>query len=134
MAANGQKGDNKSIKFLDCIYTNPTSLGNKISELESLLVVKKMPHLVFVTETWFGSGSAAALSRYSLHKRDRVDKRGGGVAIYFRDDLSVVVVTDEKINDGGVEQLWRLVLVGDERILVGCIYRPREDEVSDRKS
>ena len=64
-----------------------------------------------------------------IYRRDRDKKSGGGVAIYVRDDLFSSEVADEILRNQFekliFEQVWCTVQVGKERILLGCIYRPK---------
>jgi hypothetical protein len=76
-----------------------------------------------VAETWFTPEYAPGLVGYDLHRWDR-PTRGGGVAIYVRDDLVSIKVSNEALKGGLVEQVWCGVTVGSDRILVGCVYRP----------
>ena len=118
-------GSNKSQtpSFINCIYTNATSLNNKMSELETRLSLMSFPHLVFVAETWFGPQSAPGLKGYVLHRCDR-KTRGGGVAIYIRDDVESFLVSVEALSNCEIEQVWCGLTFGSDCLLVGCIYRP----------
>ena len=111
------------VNYLNCLFTNATSLNNKLHELEARISSLLRPHLVLIAETWFGSQSAPGIQGYSLYRKDR-PTRGGGVAIYVRSELVVVEVVDDALCSDGVEQVWCGVSVGKDRILVGCIYRP----------
>ena len=48
----------------------------------------------------------------------------GGVCIYKRDDLCSVEVDDPKLNRNEIEQVWCEIGAGNEKVLLGCIYRP----------
>lgn len=53
-------------------------------------------HVVAVSETWLQEDTldaAVALPGYNLVRRDRCGKRGGGVAIYVREELTVRVLS-----------------------------------------
>jgi hypothetical protein len=67
--------------------------------------------------------SVVNVSNYNLFRRDR-SSTGGGVCIYVRADILASEVNDEFLNDSGVEQVWAEIKAGDEKILVGCMYRP----------
>jgi hypothetical protein len=119
--------------FLNCVYTNATSLGNKINELEARLIQMGRPHLVGVAETWFSKSSAPQLSGYVLYQKDR-EGRGGGVCIYVRNDLDSMEVIDLQLRKDLVEQIWCGIKIGSDRILAGCIYRkPDSNELSNRE-
>jgi hypothetical protein len=125
-AGSGSTGEFES-SFINCIYTNSTSLNNKIGELEAFLSLESFPHLVLIAETWFDESSLPELKNYTLHRRDR-GSRGGGVAIYARSDLVSVEVLENSLKNDDVEQIWCGIKVGLERILVGCLYRPPRKE------
>ena len=63
-----------------------TTIRNEMSQLDN-------PHLVCVTETWFGNNSAPHIKGYHLHSRCR-GRRGVGVCIYVRDDICSMEVMD----------------------------------------
>ena len=43
----------KVVSFLNCFYTNPTSLNNKMSELQVNLELEDYSYLVFIKEACF---------------------------------------------------------------------------------
>ncbi len=119
---------------LRCYYTNPTSLNSeKLTELTILTQLDKSPHIIFIAETWFSDKTLTSISDgnspsdYTLYNRDRGEK-GGGVAIYVRNELDSCEVADESLRiqlcNQDIEQVWCVVKVESESILVGCVYRP----------
>ena len=70
------------IRDLVCFYSNPTSLGNKIEDLESI-VYEHDPDIMFFCETWFSDGTVIQVTDYSCFFRNRLDK-GGGVCKYIK--------------------------------------------------
>lgn len=76
-------GKKKEIKELKVLYTNATSLENKMEEFKAICELSK-PSVVGITETWFRSSSIVAMDGYKVYRRDRNDgRRGGGVALYI---------------------------------------------------
>ena len=63
------------------VYTNATSLENKLNELKLICEMDK-PHIFAVTETWFRSTSLSNMDGYNVYRKDRLDGKGGGVALY----------------------------------------------------
>ena len=64
---------------------NARSLFNKMDEL-SPLVASMQPSILAVCETWASPhdpDSFYDIPNYSLHRHDRTDTRGGGVAVYI---------------------------------------------------
>ncbi|XP_068521397.1 uncharacterized protein [Anas acuta] len=111
----------KAMAQLKCIYTNARSMGNKQEDLEAI-VQQAGYDLVAITETG-----------YKLFRRDRKNRRGGGVALYIRESFDVVEL--EAGNDK-VESL--SVRIGGKAnkasVLVGVCYRPpNQDEETDEE-
>jgi len=125
----------RSTAQLKCVYTNARSMGNKQEELEAI-VQQDGYDLVAITETWWDSSRDwhAVMDGYRLFRKDRPTRRGGGVALFVREQLGCIELglrADEK----GVESLWVRIKgqahTGD--IMVGVYYRPphQEEEVDE---
>ena len=127
-----------TIKSLNCLHMNPTSLVNKWDEFNSLINCSNFPHIILISETWFNQSSLTQLNNYSLYSRNRETVRGGGVAIYIRNDLKSYEVNDSALSNPNCEQIWCHLSVGKDSVLIGCIYRPpfssRETNVDIIKS
>jgi Reverse transcriptase (RNA-dependent DNA polymerase)/Endonuclease-reverse transcriptase len=113
-----------NLTALKCWYTNATSLNNKFDEFKASLAYHSHPHLLFITETWFNDESLTKLSNYSLFKRDRQGKAGGGVALYVKNNLKAVEITCRPFSNQSCEQIWCELIGPSEKVIVGCIYRP----------
>ena len=109
---------NSSSTHLKCLYTNATSLNNKINEL-ILDIIHHDVSVVFISETWWSDTSAV----FNLFRNDR-DSRGGGVCIYIRNSLKSYIIDVELLCSNLIEQIWCIVDFGSEKIICGCIYRP----------
>ena len=70
--------------FLSCWYTNATSLNNKFNDL-LLEIDSRKPQIIMICETWWTEASTTNIKGYTLFRRDRIGKRGGGVCIYVND-------------------------------------------------
>ncbi len=105
-----------------CMYTNATSLNtSKLNELATICE-NESHHLLFITETWWKSKSTVNLPNYTVYRKDRQSRSGGGVAIYVRKDLISCEI--ELVRNTESEQLWVQLHIANEKILLGCIYRP----------
>ena len=66
-----------------CVSFNARSLNNKLLELHRLLADR--PSVVSITETWLKPDTPDNLltdsGNYSVYRRDRLDRRGGGVCM-----------------------------------------------------
>ncbi|XP_047142969.1 uncharacterized protein LOC124817187 [Hydra vulgaris] len=109
---------------------NPCSLNNEkrqelFARLSALHKLSR-PHVIFFAETWFTDLSDVAVPGYQPHRKDR-DNRGGGVAIYTRDDIIVSEVSSTQLNSTSIEQIWRKIKLGQESFLLGCLYRLHDE-------
>jgi len=125
----------RSTAQLKCFFTNACSMGNKQEELEAI-VQQENYDLVPITETWWDSSHDwhAVMDGYRLFRKDRPTRRGGGVALYVREQLECIELGLEA-NEEQVESLWVRIKgqahKGD--ITVGVYYRPpdQEEEVDE---
>ena len=118
-----------------CLYFNARSLVNKIKELE-LLVKSENADIIGVTETWLNTNildSEMSMEGYSLLRKDRSDnRRGGGVALYIRNDINFIYC-EHLIETEFPESLFCSIICDKERTLIGVCYRPPNSlAVSDR--
>ena len=60
---------------------------------------------------------------YTLFHRDREGRRGGGIALYVRNNLNSYINTTIK-TDRNTESLWIDVITGGKKFVVGLVYRP----------
>ena len=70
------------ISDLVCFYSNPTSLGNKIEDLESI-VYEHDPDIIFFCETWFSDGTVIQVTDYSCFYRNRLRTRQRRWSMYI---------------------------------------------------
>ena len=116
------------------ININARSLNiEKVDELQ-VIVEEYDIALACVTETWFRDymdDDSLAIEDFSLERKDRFDRRGGGVACYVRNDLVYIRLRD--LEDEELEVLW--IKVMPKRlprkfscILVGCLYYTHQTE------
>ena len=64
-----------------------------------------------------------SLPGYSLFRRDRVKRKGGGVAIYVRNDLHATESSVCEIKRD-IELLWVSFEYGTRRCYIGALYHP----------
>ena len=76
--------------FLICLLFNARSICNKVHELYQILCESKYD-FIFITESWLNeniTNSFLLLNYgYSIFRKDRIGKKGGGVAVVFRNSL-----------------------------------------------
>jgi len=73
---------------LKYLYTNARSTGNKQEELEAI-IQQDSYDLVTITETWWDNSHDwhAVMDGYTLFRKERPRRRGGGVALYVKEQL-----------------------------------------------
>ncbi|XP_004211377.1 uncharacterized protein LOC101235138 [Hydra vulgaris] len=125
--------DPTTIDFSDILYywaNNPCSLNKDkhnelVARLANIRDPSLLPHDIWFTETWFTNDSDTSIAGYQLHRKDRID-RGGGVAIYIKDSVVAEETNVVELNSPEIEQIWQMIKIGEDVILIGCIYRPRD--------
>ena len=75
-----RKVDLSRQKYLNCFYTNATSMNNKFDELINEIHANKS-QVIMVCETWWTDQSATNIVGFNLFRKDREFSRGGGVCI-----------------------------------------------------
>ncbi|GAB0206526.1 hypothetical protein GRJ2_003118200 [Grus japonensis] len=110
-------------------------MGNKQEELEAS-VQSQGQDLIAIAETWWDSSHDwnAVMDGYVLFRKDRPARRGGGVALYVREQLECIELC-LGMDEERVESLWVRMKgqanMGDT--VVGDYYRPpdQEEEVDE---
>ena len=103
---------------------NARSLCNKL-HLFSSYVSEFCPDFITITETWgheLLSNSIFELENYTLFRKDRINRRGGGVMIYVH--TRFVATACDSLTDPLVEALFCEVSIGRCTLLLGVVYRP----------
>ena len=121
----GKLNDITYTRGLKMLHLNIRSLVGKVDELRSIFTFTKSTiHLLTLSETWLSADtldSEIEISGYNVYRRDRKTK-GGGVAVYIRNDICAVR-TDLESSD--VEALWlQVFLPKSHSFLIGTFYRP----------
>lgn len=117
-----KKGRHNSLNFL-CL--NARSIKNKFLELEAIIKTGGYD-IVGITETWLGDedGEEYNIEGYNLIRKDRSSKRGGGVAVYVKENLNVQEVpqSDQCMSS---EDIWiKVIGEHEEGLNIGVCYRP----------
>ncbi|PKU36576.1 mitochondrial fission process protein 1 [Limosa lapponica baueri] len=100
-------------------------MGNKQEELEAI-VRHESYDVVAITETWWDKSNdwSAAMEGYKLFRRDRQGRRGGGVALYVREDYECVELTEGNGSVYGrtLSMMKTLAIARDSLSLQLCFY------------
>ena len=78
------------------------------------------------SETWFTEDSCPIIPGFTLYRKDRLKRIGGGVCIYINSRFNSYLFSEKELGivNPAVETIWCVVKVGGESVLVGCVYRP----------
>uniref|UniRef100_A0A8C5PPB0 Reverse transcriptase domain-containing protein n=1 Tax=Leptobrachium leishanense TaxID=445787 RepID=A0A8C5PPB0_9ANUR len=98
-----------------------------MGELEVIAYTKQYD-IIGITETWWDETHdwAVNLNGYTLFRKDRKHKKGGGVCLYVNQDLKPNI-TQLESDEGNVESLWVNISLGNKQgsqLLVGICYKP----------
>ena len=120
-------------KIVSFLTLNARSLFNKIEELHTVIKTFN-PVFISVQETWCTPKEPDSLYRipnYTLHRRDRQDRPGGGVCIYVNDELVSAACRRTDLESSN-EDLWiKLTITALSSPLMVCTsYRPPNSAIS----
>jgi len=106
-----RKQDIRSGKKNICVprmfLCNPRSLVNKVDEFQVTLTHHTVD-IGVVSETWMSDSlpsSAIGLDGFNLYSRHRTNRRGGGVAVYVKDQIPSRQLTEYAVPEN-VEAVW----------------------------
>ena len=66
---------------------NARSVLSNFVEFKRCVSVKK-PHIICLTETWLDVHSKFKLEGYTIFRKDRPDRRGGGIAVLVKNTIN----------------------------------------------
>jgi exonuclease III len=110
---------------------NSTSLIKPAALQQLACVINQFNIAVaIITETWFSSQHPDALLQidgYQLYRRDRTGKKGGGVAIFVRNDINSNILSfSHEQGNTLVEVLWiRCNFLDMTYYIAGCYHPPK---------
>ena len=117
---------NKSSNSLRCLLFNARSLRNKVLDLKTLLLEEHFP-VIAITETWLDAGFMdfeLGLKDYSIHRRDRQDRRGGGVLLAVHRNLISIRRRRDLETDRTEIAMVEICQKSKDNVLFGVCYRP----------
>lgn len=111
---------------------------SKFNEFKSCFQDGKVD-LICLTETWLTndiSDGTIGLDGFKLLRNDRIYGRGGGIGLYFRDNLGckTVSASDLSVRSGNActtEFLFVEISSGANKFLIGIFYNPPRVDCSD---
>ena len=88
--ATTRESVNKDFNNCSLLYFNARSLSNKLDMLNAIIKTD-FYNFIFISETWLKewhkTPTLLDTEHYSMYRRDRTGKRGGGVAILVKKSL-----------------------------------------------
>jgi ribonucleases P/MRP protein subunit RPP40 len=101
-----------------------------------MYVEDECPEIIGITETWLNKDiqdSEIHLSNYTMYRRDRTDRIGGGVLIYVKNKIKSILREDLS-NSAFQESIWCEIMIERQKILIGVCYRsPSSTETNDKE-
>ena len=119
---------NDSLNF-SLIHSNARSLKTNFENIKSyLLNLGKKNHIIAISESWFDEKideNEYKLDKYDMLYTNRLDKRGGGVVIYVRQNLKFVQRNELCTTISNVLECVTLELLfeNDKNVIISCVYR-----------
>ena len=92
---------------LRCLYFNATSIGSghKWRQFRRFVAAESYRQVIGIAETWFNYKSLKNIKNYTLFNKDREEIKGGGVALYTRNDLRAYFPKEKKLMETKSEQV-----------------------------
>jgi len=120
------KSDQPSKTKLLFYYTNARSIRNKLDDFK-LELIEKEPDIVGITETWLSDNDSNHILDdigYEVIRRDRVDRKGGGVLLMIKSGIPYETDnTMAGLVGHHFESVWCSVKLGNYQLKVGVCYR-----------
>ncbi|XP_069941667.1 uncharacterized protein [Cherax quadricarinatus] len=115
-------------KHMMVFYANSRSARNKINELRLVACAGNFD-IIALTETWYDLKSRdmtaeCNIQGFKLFNVDRCNGKGGGVALYVRENINCCIKKGIKIDGAVTESVWVEFVEGQEKLILGVIYRP----------
>ena len=99
--------------------------------MQALLLEDYFP-VIAITETWLDSSFMdfeLGLNDYCVHRKDRQDRRGGGVLLAVHTDLISIRRRDLEYNDNIETVMVEICQKSKDNVLFGVCYRPPSADV-----
>ncbi|KAJ3662352.1 hypothetical protein Zmor_006706 [Zophobas morio] len=101
------------------------------------LVATECPSIIMLSETWLTSSipsGMAFLNGYTLFRKDRAERKGGGVCIYILDQiLADFVLIPLDVDTGSIESIFLKFYNKSSTFVLACIYRPSTSSLHDSR-
>ena len=98
------------------------------------------PHVIGITESWANEDivdAELALTGYVMFRKDRRERRGGGVILYIKESIQAYEITLKSEADS-VEAIWCNIVTRNSTLTIGVVYRSpnigQEEDVKLQKA
>jgi len=109
------------------IHFNSRSLNKNYNDIKQYLSQFSKFSVIAVSETWLEADKCCEveLDGYDLFTTNRINKRGGGVALYINTDLGFMKINSESTTIDDVLECisCEIILEKSKNIVVSCVYR-----------
>ena len=94
-------------------------------------IEQKNPDIIGISETWFQKENRMTVPGYKCIRRDRMDKKGGGILILTKENtVQETTVISESDNN---ETIWIRCKIRGKSTTIAMVYRKQESRTSVEK-
>ncbi|XP_026731853.1 uncharacterized protein LOC113496734 [Trichoplusia ni] len=114
------------LQIINVCHINAQSVPSHYSDLVDTFSNSGV-HAVLISETWLKPhllSTTYPLPGFVLIRNDRVEKRGGGVAIYLRSEFPFKILATSPGSSASSEFLFLEVFVKGAKLILGVVYCP----------
>ena len=116
------------------IHFNARSLPQNFDKFVNYPNLLQLPFTIIgVSETWLSVNKLALceLENYKLITCNRINRQGGGVALYIKNKIEFIELFDLSINDNNIcQSLFIEFSMNNYKVVTGVIYRPPDADVT----
>ena len=125
-----------NVKVNILLHFNIRSINKHFEELQLLLNYhnKQTFPVIALTETWLSSNSTQpfTLNGYELIVNNRLNRMGGGVALYVPQCFEFTVYEELNVMNDSIESLFiEIPIPQNKNIVIGVIYRPPNSNTNE---
>ena len=110
------------------LHINDQSLPKNISNIVSYVnLLENRFSVIGISETWLKDihDPLIQIQNYIVEGFCSHNKRGGGVALYIKQDLAYSICNDLSVNDSEIESCFiELVNLHKANVIIGIVYKP----------
>lgn len=88
--------------------------------------------VICLSETWLNDGISddiISINNYKIYRNDRLNRPGGGVAVFVKDNFNVRVISNHLCIN--IEHLRLEVIINNTRLILAVVYRPPTQPLAD---